>query len=44
MRAAYGSHGRVDITLAKPLRAAGLEAEKGDLRLLVSLTTKLVPW
>jgi hemolysin activation/secretion protein len=50
MRAAYGSHGRIDVTLAKPLRAAGLPApgelapEKGDVRLLVSLTTKLVPW
>ena len=43
MRAAYGSHGRVDVTLAKPLRAAGLQTEKGDVRLLVSLTTKLVP-
>ena len=44
MRAAYGSHGRVDVTLAKPLRAAGLRTERGDVRLLVSLTTKLVPW
>jgi len=50
MRAVYGTHGRLDVALAKPLRAAGLpvapatQPVKGDVRLLVSLTTKLIPW
>jgi hemolysin activation/secretion protein len=50
VRAAYGAHGRVDLTLAKPLRRAGLTnnpglpPRNGDVRLLMSLTTKLVPW
>jgi hemolysin activation/secretion protein len=49
VRAAYGSHARLDMTLAKPLERAGLvtgagRPEKGDVRLLMSLTTKLIPW
>lgn len=50
VRAAYGAHGRLDLTLAKPLRRAGFTEigdpapRKGDVRLLMSLTTKLVPW
>jgi hemolysin activation/secretion protein len=48
VRATYGTHARLDMTLAKPLQpvatAPGLPATKGDVRLLVSLTTKLIPW
>jgi hemolysin activation/secretion protein len=44
IRAAYGSHARLDVTVATPLQRAGLLAVRGDTRLLVSLTTKLIPW
>jgi hemolysin activation/secretion protein len=50
VRAVYGTHARLDLTLAKPLQRAGLvipggaRPEKGDARLLMSLTTKLIPW
>lgn len=44
LRAAYGDRARLDVTLANPLRRAGLQTERGDARLLVSLTTKLLPW
>jgi hemolysin activation/secretion protein len=44
VRAAWGDHARLDVSLAVPLRRAGLQAERGDPRLLVSLTTRLWPW
>jgi hemolysin activation/secretion protein len=44
VRAAYGDHARIDVALAKPLKRLAGETEKGDVRLLVSLTTKLIPW
>lgn len=43
-RVTYGDRARLDLTLAKPLKAAGLQARRGDLRFLMSLTAKLVPW
>lgn len=44
IRGAWGNHARVDLTLAVPMQRAGLQTEKGDARLLLSVTTKLVPW
>lgn len=44
IRGAWGNHARIDVALAVPMRRAGFQTEKGDARLLVSLTTKLVPW
>lgn len=44
IRGAWGNHARVDLTLAVPMERAGLLNRKGDPRLLLSVTTKLVPW
>lgn len=44
IRGAWGSHSRIDVALAVPLKRAGFQSDRGDARLLVSLTTKLVPW
>ncbi len=44
IRAAWGDHARLDAVLAAPLRRAGLQATKGDIRFLMSFTVKLLPW
>jgi hemolysin activation/secretion protein len=44
VRAAYGDRFRIDAALAVPLKRAGLQTERGDPRLLISFTTRLVPW
>ena len=52
LRAAYGDHGRIDVTFAKALQRVAdgratngaLILRKPDARLLVSLTTRLLPW
>jgi hemolysin activation/secretion protein len=44
IRAAWGDHARLDALVAAPLRRTGLQADKGDLRFLMSLTLKLLPW
>lgn len=44
LRASFADKLRLDVTLAAPLRRAGLQAKRGDPRLLVSLTTRLLPW
>ncbi len=44
IRAAWGDHARLDAVLAAPLRRAGLQTTKGDIRFLMSLTVKLLPW
>ncbi len=44
LRFALGSAMRGDVTLAVPLEKPDLAAERGDARLLVSLTTRLLPW
>ena len=44
VRAAYGDHGRIDVTFAKALERTFLQTKKNDSRLLVSLTTRLLPW
>lgn len=43
IRAAWGDQARLDLTLAVPLNRAPLQPDR-DARLLVSFTTKLVPW
>ncbi|ODU21031.1 MAG: hemin transporter [Sphingomonas sp. SCN 67-18] len=44
IHAAYGDRARLDVTLAAPLNRTALQAKRGDMRLLVSLTAKLLPW
>jgi hemolysin activation/secretion protein len=44
IRAAYGNLGRLDATIAVPLQRVGDQTEKGDVRFLISFTTRLVPW
>ena len=44
VRAVYGDRGQLDVVLAVPIERAGLQAERGDVRVLVSLTTRLWPW
>jgi hemolysin activation/secretion protein len=43
-RAAFGDKATLDVVLAVPLERAGLQTERGDPRLLVSLTAGLWPW
>ncbi|WP_099186784.1 ShlB/FhaC/HecB family hemolysin secretion/activation protein [Sphingobium fuliginis] len=44
LRATWDNHARLDLTLATPLRKAGFQTERGDTRLLLSLTTQILPW
>jgi hemolysin activation/secretion protein len=44
VRAAFGDGVRLEALVAVPLERAGLQAERGDPRFLVSLTTRLWPW
>lgn len=44
VRGAWGNHARVDLTLAVPMERTGFLNRRGDARLLLSITTKLVPW
>lgn len=44
VRAELSDRFRLDAALAVPLRAAGLQARKGDARFLLTLTTRLLPW
>ncbi len=44
VRASWQDHARLDLTLAVPTNRPGFAARRGDVRLLISLTTKLVPW
>lgn len=43
IRAAWAQRARLDVTLAAPLNTAPLQKER-DVRLLVTLSTKLLPW
>ncbi|WP_242653285.1 ShlB/FhaC/HecB family hemolysin secretion/activation protein [Sphingomonas jatrophae] len=43
-RVAYGDRARLDVTLATPLEKINGSDRRGDVRLLVSLTTRLLPW
>ncbi len=44
LRALFGDKIQADVVLAVPLRRAGLLTDTPDPRILVSLTTKLLPW
>jgi len=44
VRAAFGDRFQLDAGVAAPFRAAGLQMQRGDTRVLVSLTVKLLPW
>jgi hemolysin activation/secretion protein len=43
VRAAWGQRARLDVTLAAPLNRTVLEPDR-DVRLLVTLSTRLLPW
>lgn len=43
VRAAWAQRARLDVTLAAPLNTTPLQKER-DVRLLVTLSTKLLPW
>ena len=44
IRAVYDNRYRLDVTLAVPTRKAGFQTERPDPRLLISFTTRLLPW
>jgi hemolysin activation/secretion protein len=44
LRASLGDRGRLELMLAAPLERAGLQAKRRDPRLLVTFTTRLLPW
>lgn len=44
LRAAWGDHARIDMMIAAPLRITDTQYERGDVRFLLSVTTRLVPW
>lgn len=44
LRATWDNHARIDLTVATPLRKAGFQTERGDTRLLLSITTQILPW
>lgn len=43
-RVAVGDRFRFDTTLAVPLARAGLQNRRGDVRLLFTVTTRILPW
>ena len=44
VRADLSQRFRLDAALAVPLERAGLETKKGDARLLITLTSRILPW
>ncbi len=44
VRASFADRFRLDLALAAPTAAAGLQTERDDPRLLMSFTTRLWPW
>ena len=44
VRLAYGSAMQADIAVAVPLERPDLALDRGDVRVLLSLTTRLLPW
>jgi hemolysin activation/secretion protein len=44
LRFAYGDRVRLDLAAAFPLKRAGLQTERADMRVLANLTIKLLPW
>lgn len=41
---AWGNRAQLSLFAAVPLKTTGLQASKGDVRVLMSLTAKLIPW
>lgn len=44
IRATYGDRIRFDVGAAVPLKRAGLQTRRGDVRILANLTVKILPW
>ncbi|WP_254912941.1 ShlB/FhaC/HecB family hemolysin secretion/activation protein [Novosphingobium sp. B 225] len=44
VRARWGDHADVNLTVAAPLGKAGTQTALGDVRVLFTITTRLVPW
>lgn len=44
VRASYDNRFRLDVALAVPTKRAGFQTERPDPRLLISFTTRLLPW
>ncbi len=44
IRAAFGDRFVIDAGAAVPLHKTGLQAKRGDVRFLINLTVKLIPW
>jgi hemolysin activation/secretion protein len=44
VRVGYGQRISLDIGAAVPLKRAGLQTERGDVRILANLTVRLIPW
>ena len=44
LRAAWGNRGRLDLVAAVPLNTAGFQTKRDDVRVLASITLKLLPW
>ena len=44
IRASWGNRGRFDLLAAVPLNTAGFQTRRGDVRVLASITLKLLPW
>lgn len=44
LRFAYGERVRLDLAAAVPLKRAGLQTERSDVRILANLTIKILPW
>ncbi len=44
VRMTYGDRIRLDVGAAVPLKRAGLQTRRGDVRFLANLTVKILPW
>lgn len=44
IRARWGDHADANLTIAAPLEKAGGQTRRGDVRVLFTLTARLVPW
>lgn len=44
LRLGYGQRANLDVGAAVPLKRAGLQTKRGDVRILANLTIRLLPW
>ena len=44
VRLGYGQRINLDLGAAVPLKRAGLQSQRGDVRILANLTVRLIPW